>query len=111
VPGSKTKTFFALEGPILITPTLLYFAGVPGAEKPFIQVTPRGEVAGVLAEAIGAKLGTSADIHPIAIAASRPRLIRRTCLRPRSLRPDRGGPGEIAKATWIRLVTYETEEL
>jgi hypothetical protein len=94
---------------------LLYFAGVPGAEKPFIQVTPRGELAGVLAEAIGAKLGTSADIHPIAIAASRPRLIRRTRLRPRSLRPDQGparaGPDEIAKTTWIRLVTYETEEL
>src|SRR2546423_15127167 len=32
--------FRALDGPILITPTWLYFAGVPGAEKPRIQFTP-----------------------------------------------------------------------
>ncbi len=39
VPGSSTSTFFALGEPTLITPTRLYFAGVPGALKPGIQVT------------------------------------------------------------------------
>ena len=29
----------ALAGPTLMTPTLSYLAGVPGAAKPFIQVT------------------------------------------------------------------------
>ena len=34
VPGFSTRTFFALFGPTFRTPTLLYFAGVPGARKP-----------------------------------------------------------------------------
>ena len=34
VPGFSTRMFFALFGPTLRTPTLLYFAGVPGARKP-----------------------------------------------------------------------------
>ena len=52
-----------------ITPTLSYFAGVPGAEKPFIQVTPKGDAAGMPEEAIGAKLRTRSETHPIAIVA------------------------------------------
>src|SRR5258708_7519207 len=42
VPGSSTSTFFAPADPTLITPTLSYLAGVPGAAKPGIQVTPSG---------------------------------------------------------------------
>lgn len=106
MPGSNTSTFLAVEDPILITPTLLYFAGVPGTEKPFIQVTPRG-AAGVLAEAIGAKLGTSVGIHPIAIAARRPRLIRRNRVRALWIWPDQDpasqGLDEMAKTTKIHI--------
>src|SRR6185312_12820934 len=39
VPGANTSTFLAFAGPTLMTPTLLYFAGVPGALAPFIHVT------------------------------------------------------------------------
>ena len=34
VPGFRTRMFFALFGPTFRTPTLLYFAGVPGDLKP-----------------------------------------------------------------------------
>src|SRR5262245_10723609 len=34
VPGLRTRTFFAPFGPICSTPTLLSWAGVPGASKP-----------------------------------------------------------------------------
>ena len=42
VPGSKTNTFLAVLEPTLMTPTLSYGAGVPGAAKPAIHVTPNG---------------------------------------------------------------------
>ena len=41
MPGSRTRTFLAELGPILMTPTLSYCAGVPGAAKLCIQVTER----------------------------------------------------------------------
>src|SRR5438094_327382 len=34
VPGLRTRTLFALPGPISSTPTLSSLAGVPGASKP-----------------------------------------------------------------------------
>jgi len=53
--GSSTRTFFALLGPTLSMPTLLYFAGVPGAAKPSIQFTCKvivDEADGVEAELV-----------------------------------------------------------
>src|SRR6266508_6464355 len=37
VPGTSTRMFLASLGPVLMMPTLLYFAGVPGALKPWIR--------------------------------------------------------------------------
>src|ERR1035437_2912343 len=65
VPGSSTKTFFALLGPTLMMPTLSYLAGVPGAAKPCIHVTPSGLVGG-----LDPQLETSTAMHPTAIGMS-----------------------------------------
>lgn len=70
VPGSSTKMFFALLGPTLSIPTLLYWAGVPGAAKPFIQVTRSGavaELACVLEGELAPQLERSMTRHTTAI--------------------------------------------
>jgi hypothetical protein len=72
VPGSKTRTFFALLGPTLMTPTRLYLAGVAGAAKPRIQVTRNGGVdawAGEPATASGPTLDRTTVRQPTASAA------------------------------------------
>src|SRR4051794_14166107 len=61
VPGFSTSTFFALRGPISRMPTLLYFAGVPGAAKPSIRSKRADAGAAVKPIAITA---TAAPIRP-----------------------------------------------
>lgn len=70
MPGSSTKTFFALVDPTLSIPTLLYRAGVPGAAKPLIQATctgVAGELAGVLVGELVPQLDRSMPMHTVAI--------------------------------------------
>ena len=73
MPGSSTKTFLALLGPTLSIPTLLYWAGVPGAAKPSIQVTCSGavdEIAGVPEGELVPQLERSMTRHTAAIGTN-----------------------------------------
>ena len=78
--GSNTKTFFALAGPTLLSPTLSYFAGEPRAAYRFIQVRT--------------SLGWTAFSKPMSrwdhqlLAPNRERPVQRTDLAQRRPRPQ-----------------------
>ena len=96
VPGSKTRTFLALLGPTLMTPTRLYLAGVAGAAKPRIQVTCNGGAdawAGEPAITPGPTLDRTTVAQPTASAAETTRLdFRIEFTVPNIDRPGRAGP-------------------